>query len=297
MMENARIKDSIKAIVYLLILTLINIYLPFFSMLIIIIWPIPVAIITLKYNFNIAAGVIGVTAIINGIFFGPIMGLLAVIGFGLVGFVIGSCLKEDIKPLYTLLLTVFSVLVSHLLLIIISYYMLGIDFQSIISEATTLLGQTGTMGDMEGIIVDQLQILEKIFPALIAISAVITGTLNYYVTIWYIDKAGFKKESYMHVKYWFLPRWIISIGIVIALLLKGNLLFVNLNMVLLFFTLIQGYAVSIFFIDKKFKSFVFKLIYTAIILFVPVLPPFLILLGLADFWFDFRKIKYNKKED
>ncbi|MCF8008418.1 MAG: YybS family protein, partial [Halanaerobiales bacterium] len=171
------------------------------------------------------------------------------------------------------------------------------DFQSIINEATALLGQTGTIGDMEGIIVDQLQILKKIFPALIAISVVITGTLNYYVTIWYINKVGFNKESYIHVKYWFLPRWVISIGIVIALLLKGNLLFVNLNMVLLFFTLIQGYAVSIFFIDKKFKSFVLKLIYTAIILFVPVLPPFLILLGLVDFWFDFRKIKYNKKED
>lgn len=288
-MLNQRIKDSIKVLLYLLILTLINIYIPFLSILVLIVWPIPIAVITLKYDLNTTAGVIAISALINGVLFSPMMGLLAVIGYGLIGFVIGSSLKEEIKPLNTLIFTVLSVLLSHILLLFISKYLMGINFQSIINEINTIIGQTSNMG-MEEMLNSQLQLLQKIFPALIAISAIITGCLNYYATTWYINKAGFDKPTFKNIKYWALPRWVIAIGIVVSLILKRNIFFVNLNIVLLFLTLIQGYAVSIYFIDKKTKNSIIKVIFTAVVIFVPLLPPVLVLVGLVDFWFDLRKI-------
>lgn len=293
-MFNQRIKDSIKAVLYLLILTLVNIYIPFLSVFVLIVWPIPVAVITLKYDLNTTAGVIAVSAIISGILFGPIMGLIAVIGYGLVGFVIGSCLKEDIKPLRTLLVTIASVLLSHLLLLYVSRYMMGIDLQSIFNEVTALLGQTGNITNMEEMISNQLQLLKRLFPALIGISAIITGALNYYVTTWYIKRVGFKKPTFKSIRYWFLPRWFVSIGIVVSLLLQRNIIFVNLNIILLFLALIQGYSVVMYFIDKKTKSSFIKIIFTMVIVFIPIFPPAIVLLGLIDFWFDFRKIKNSK---
>ncbi len=297
-MLNRRIKDSIKVLLYLLILTLINIYIPFLSILVLIIWPIPIAVITMKYDLNTTAGVIAISALINGLLFSPMMGLLAVIGYGLVGFIIGSCLKEEIKPFNALIFTVLSVLFSHILLLFISRYLMGINFQAIINEINTIIGQTSNMGNMEEMLNRQLQLLQRVFPALIAISGIITGSLNYYVTTWYINKVGFDKPTFKDIKYWALPRWIIAIGIVISLILKRNLFFVNLNMVLLFLTLIQGYAVSIYYIDKKTKKTIIKVIFTAVVIFVPLLPPALVLLGLVDFWFDLRKINsYSEKNE
>lgn len=293
-MLNQRIKDSIKAVLYLLILTLVNIYIPFLSIFVLIVWPIPVAVITLKHDLNTTAGVVAISAIISGLIFGPLMGLLAVIGYGLVGFVIGNCLKEGIKPFRTLIFTVLSVLLSHILLIYIARYMMGINFQTIINQVSTLIGQTGGMGNMEDMISSQLQLIQRIFPALIVISAIITGSLNYYVTTWYIRRAGYKKPTYKKIKYWFLPRWIISLGIVISLLLQQNIFFVNLNMILLFLALIQGYAVSMYFIDERTNNSLIKVVFTAVVLFVPIFPPAIVLVGLIDFWFDFRKIKNNK---
>lgn len=297
-MLNQRIKDSIKVLIYLLILTLINMYIPFLSILVLIIWPIPIVVITMKYNLNTTAGVIAVSALINGLLFSPMMGLLAVIGYGLVGFVIGSCLKEEIKPLNALIFTVLSVLFSHILLLFISRYLLGINFQSIINEINTIIGQTSNMGNMEEMLNTQLQLLQRIFPALIGISAIITGSLNYYVSTWYINKAGFDKSTYKEIKYWALPRWVIAIGIVISLILKRYLFFVNLNIILLFLTMIQGYAVSIYYIDKKTKNSIIKVIFTAVVIFIPLLPPALVLMGLVDFWFDLRKINsYEGKNE
>lgn len=295
-MLNQRIKDSIKVLIYLLILTLINIYIPFLSILVLIIWPIPIAVIIMKYDLNTTAGVIAISALINGLLFSPLMGLLAVIGYGLVGFVIGTCLKENIKPLKTLIFTVLSVIFSYILLLSISKYLLGINLQSIINEINTILGQAGNMGNMEEMIKNQLQLLQRIFPALIVISAIITGSLNYYVTTWYINKAGFDKPTFKDIKYWALPRWFIAVGIVISLILKRYLFFVNLNMVLLFLTLIQGYAVIMYYIDKKTKNTIIKVIFTGLVLFIPLLPPAIIVLGLVDFWFDLRKLKnYEEK--
>ncbi|HMA59765.1 MAG TPA: DUF2232 domain-containing protein [Halanaerobiales bacterium] len=295
-MLNQKIKDGIKAVIYLLVLTLINIYIPFLSVFVLVVWPIPVAVITLKYDLNTTAAVIAIMAILSGLLFGPMLGLMAVIGYGLVGFVIGNCIKEGIKPLRTLLFTIGAVLVSHLLLLYVSRYMLGIDFQSIINEVTRIIGQTGNMSGMEDMISSQIQLLQRIFPALIGISAIITGSLNYYVTNWYIRKTGYKRTTYKNIKYWFLPRWFISLGIVVSLILQRNIFFVNLNMLLLFLALIQGYAVAIYFIDKKTDSSLFKVIFTAVVLFIPIFPPAVILLGLVDFWFDFRKLKNNKKQ-
>jgi uncharacterized protein YybS (DUF2232 family) len=265
-------------------------------MLVLIVWPIPVAVITLKYDLNTTAGLVAVTALISGILFGPMLGLLAVIGYGLVGFVIGNCLKENIKPFRTLLFTIFAVLMSHILLLLISKYMLGINFQSILNEVSSILGQTGNMSNMEDMISSQLQLLKRIFPALVGISAIITGSLNYYVTNWYIKRVGYSKKIYKKIKYWFLPRWPIAIGIVASLILKRNIFFVNLNMILLFLVLLQGYAVSLYFIDEKTSNSLIKIIFTAVVLFVPLFPPAVVLLGLVDFWFDFRKIKSNKEQ-
>jgi uncharacterized protein YybS (DUF2232 family) len=251
----------------------------------------------MKYDLNATAGVIAISALINGLLFSPMMGLLAVIGYGLVGFVIGSCLKEEIKPLNALVFTVLSVLFSHILLLFISRYLLGINFQSIINEINTIVSQTSNIGNMEEMLNSQLQLLQRIFPALIGISAIITGSLNYYVSTWYINKAGFNKSVYKEIKYWALPRWVIAIGVVISLILKRYLFFVNLNMVLLFLTLIQGYAVTIYYIDKKTKNSIIKVIFTAVVIFIPLLPPALVLLGLVDFWFDLRKINNYKEKN
>lgn len=44
------------------------------------------------------------------------MGLMTIIGFGLVGFVIGNVIKEDFSPLKTLIITIITVIISQALI-------------------------------------------------------------------------------------------------------------------------------------------------------------------------------------
>jgi len=128
-----------------------------------------------------------------------------------------------------------------------------------------------------------------IFPALLAISASITGILNYYVSAWYLRRRGLNIELYKGVSSWYFPRWFISISIVVSLLLTSNSIFLNINIFMFFLAFLQGFAVLMYYLSKKSSSFLLKSFMIFLIFIFPPVPIILILIGLLDMWFNFRK--------
>lgn len=287
-MEESKI-DSVKALLIILLLTMVNMYIPILSLIVLFIWPVPVAYLAVKHGMRNTAIVIAIAAIINGFFFGPMVGLITVIGFGFVGFVIGGSLNEGFSPLKTLIFTVFTVLISNILIILISKYILGFNFNNLINEVMTFLSETKEISQYRQIIRAQLQFVKNIFPSLMVISAMITGIINYYVVLWYLNTKELNRDTHRPVKYWYFSRWFISLGIAISLLLQSNLFFLNLNVVLIFVAFIQGFAVGLYYIDKKGNA-LFRWIFIFLILFFPPVPILLAVVGLLDMWFNFRKI-------
>ena len=286
---NEKVIDIIKAISIIILLTILNIYLPFFSLFVLIVWPIPVVTTFIKHGARSAAIVITITALINGIFFSPLMGLFSVIGFGFIAFVLASSVEEDFSPLKTIIFTILAVFISQMLILGISSYFLSYDINQMLDESMELLLKTPQVDEM---ILTQLKsLIKSVIPAIIFITSTLVGIMNYYISLWYINSRGIKnKEIYKAVRLWTFPKWIISLGILITMLFSKNTVLLNINIVLFFFAFFQGFSVGFYYVNKK-GNLILKMLYVLMIFIVPLLPFALILVGLLDMWFNFRKIK------
>jgi uncharacterized protein YybS (DUF2232 family) len=287
---NNKIKNTLIAISVIIFLTLLNFSIPFFSLFVMVVWPIPVVIIAVQYNTNQAGLVIAVAAIVNGLLFSPIMGLMTVIGFGLIGFVLGGSINEGLSPFKTLLFTILAVLLSQTLIFGVTTYIIGYDFNNIINNALDMLLQTPQID--KTLLTQFKAIIQILFPAMIIISSTVMGTLNYYASIWFLKKRGYEKAVFTPIQYWKFPRWIVSLGILFTLLYNTHPFLVNLNVILFFLAFLQGFAVGLFYIVKK-DSFFLNMVYVGLVFIIPFLAFGLIFVGLIDMWFNLRKL--NKK--
>lgn len=280
-------KDSIRTLVYIVLLTAVNYLVPFLSMAVMILWPVPIVYLIQKEESSRVIGVIIAAALINAFLFGTIMGLMTIIGFGFVGFIIGNVIKEGISPFKTLIISLIAVTISQLLIFYISSGMLNLDYQTLLQQAVQNL--SGEEQALEQIISAQINLIKKIFPALLLISATITGFLNYYVSLWYLIKKGLNIESYKSINKWYLPRWTVSIILIISILFTSNIVLLNINIYMFFLAFLQGFAVLMYFLSKKSRSILIKSFIIFLILIFPPVPMLLILLGILDMWFNFRK--------
>ncbi|MFP4021813.1 MAG: DUF2232 domain-containing protein [Halanaerobium sp.] len=288
-MDIRRYKDSIRTVAYIILLTAVNYFIPFLSMAVMILWPVPIVYLVQKKESSGVIGVIVIAALINGLLFGTLMGLMTVIGFGLVGFVIGNVIKEGLSPLKTLITAVITVIISQALIFYVSSGMLNLNYQTLLQQAIESLSSDFDQQSVEQLINAQMSMIRMIFPALLAISASITGILNYYVSAWYLRRRGLNIELYKAVSNWYFPRWFVSILIVLSLLFTSNPIFLNINIFMFFLAFLQGFAVLMYYLSKKSSSFLLKSFMIFLIFIFPPVPIILILMGLLDMWFNFRK--------
>ncbi len=282
-------KDGLKALLAIFLLTILNIAFPVISFLIYIIWPIPVIYMIVKHGSRAAILLIILAALINGIAFGTSMGLYTVIGFGLVGFIVGGSLVERFSPLKVLLLTIGAVLLSNLSISLTSNYLFGFDYNQLFSEIINNIKQVPELVDMSAVIQQQFEFVQLILPAILVISSVVSGILTYYAAHWYLKRKGLKLKIFPQVRFWRFPRWWISLGIIASLLLKSNIYLLNLNIILFFLVFLQGFAVGLFYL-KKLSPFL-TMAYIFLIIVFNFFSFFLLAFtGLVDMWFDLRKL-------
>lgn len=282
-------KDSFRTLMYIVILTTINYIFPFLSMIVMFLWPVPIVYLVQKEESSRVIAVIAAAALINGFFFGAVMGLITVIGFGLVGFIIGNIIKEGFSPLKTLIAAVLSVIVSQALVVYVSGSIMDLNYQLLIEEAIRNLGGEFDGQSVEQLVIPQLQFIKLMFPALLGISATITAIFNYYISAWYLRRRGLNIEIYKPFNRWYLPRWIVSILIILSLLMRSNTIFLNINIYLFFLSFLQGFSVLMYYLSAKSSSFLLKAFVVFLIFLFPPVPIVLMLLGLLDMWFNFRK--------
>jgi uncharacterized protein YybS (DUF2232 family) len=288
-MDIRNYKDTIRTLAYIILLTAVNYFIPILSMAVMILWPVPIVYLVQKKETNAVITVIVIAALINGFLFGTVMGLMTIIGFGLVGFVIGNVIKEGLSPLKTLITAVITVIISQALIFYVSSGMMNLNYQTLLQQAIESLSSDLDQQSVEQLINAQISLIRMIFPALLAVSATVTGILNYYVSAWYLRRRGLNIELYKAVSSWYFPRWIVSILIVISLLMTSNPVFLNINIFMFFIAFLQGFAVLMYYLSTKSSSFLLKAFLIFLIFIFPPVPIILILLGMLDMWFNFRK--------
>jgi uncharacterized protein YybS (DUF2232 family) len=71
--------------------------------------------------------------------------------------------------------------------------------------------------------------------------------------------------------------------------MRSNTIFLNINIYLFFLGFLQGFSVLMYYLSERSSSFLLKAFIVFLIFLFPPVPIVLILLGLLDMWFNFRK--------
>lgn len=288
-----------------LVLTFFSLYVPLASFFITFIWPIPIIVLGVRHGMRSSILATVVVAILSAILFHPFYFLVVLMGFGLVGIILGGALEEGFSPLKTYLLGTGASFCSQLLLLWIGMQMMGFnpleELRFTLDKAMDLYLRLGMdsqiIGEMEQMMGEQLNLIVILFPTIFLLSAAVMAGGNYLISLRVLRRLGYQKPTPIPFREWQFPKKLALVFLLIFLAslfwkhpLLQNLLFI---VFMLFF--LQGLSVAYYlmrrYITGKWPILLFLILF---FLFSPLLVQALMITGIVDIWFDLRGLSGKK---
>lgn len=297
------------------IFVIIGNYIPFLSLLLIFL-PVPFMILGKRHGAYMEILSIATAGMVIGSLIGPMPMLFLFIQFGIMAMVMGYMMRKEYAVGKVWAGGAVASLVSTLLIISLISAVNGVNLAEQMMEAMKKsVDMTMSFYRGMGVDADKLNELEKMYdymlhttgmilPSAVILAAVFSSYINYTLTAFILNRIGHKTATFQPFRYFRLPKSIIMGTIIILVLtyVTGYLKIVNyetlmVNVSYLFHMVffIQGLAVisfltSAYGLGKPLKIFIYIL---------AVLNPLgrtaAILLGLADAFADFRKLKNSQE--
>jgi uncharacterized protein YybS (DUF2232 family) len=298
------------------VMMLINVYVPVFSIFANFILPIPITLLYIKQNYKVTLISVIASGILMSIFYNPIFALSLIILTGLTGMTLGYCIKNKMKFSTTMVFLSIAMAVG-----IIFYFTVYIMFISkggiygfvnkIVEDFKQSMDLSKNMYEKAGVSSNQLSSMEsmlkiftpeyimKLIPAVIIIMSFTLSYLNYIITRSILKKLKYQMNESKPLGQWYMNT---RVGTLVGLILVIGILFNRRNMAagqylvasskiileLIFF--IDGIALLTYYLLKKFIIAVI-IILTAL----SSLSLFYVLAGFIDMIFDFRKLDPYRK--
>lgn len=299
----------------MLLFALLSTYVPVFSFFGYFIMPVPMTIIFMKYGLRYAM-LLGVTVgFLMGVFIDPITALFQLLIFGSVGIALGAGFKYQWSAV-RLLATVAVVLAgSFAFTCFLAYLVLDIniftqlnDLFTQVTDAMAAEYRAQGMSDIQiteamAQLAEIREILPSLLPMIFALGMVIMAYVHIAFSQVILRRLGFSVQSFLPIRYWEMPRCMIYLYI-LALVMKYwgstrnidwlNIIGMNLSQLSYFFLCIQGIALILYLIHRRFhlKNGLQALI---IILFfaMPVFSYAAFVAGIFDMLANYRKKDYT----
>lgn len=300
----------------IVVIMLINVYVPIFSMLGTFILPIPVTVLYIRQNYKITLGAVVVSAILIAMFYDPISALTSSILFGSTGITLGYCVKHDKKFSTTILfLAIASALAIIVNFVVFSSLVNKEGIVGIINENIKVLNESLSMSKdlyaKMGVPAEQFAQIEKSFsmfttdfilkliPAMLVIMSFGSAYFNYVITRSILKKLRYDmKEVKPFSEIYINTRigTVVVLFLIIGILLNKNKIAVgeyitNSSQVILQLILVlDGLAIVCYYLKNKFNMS--KTFIVLILIFTATSPISVIYmyLGFIDMIIDFRKL-------
>ncbi|MCH3965508.1 MAG: YybS family protein [Clostridium sp.] len=306
---------------FIIVLMLICIYIPVFSIFTNFILPIPISVLYIRQNYKVTLVSMVVSAILVSMLYNPISAISTIFLVGLAGITFGYCIKSKKNFTITILLTSAAIFVG--MIIFLSVYILIMSnhgIYSFISDSITKLIINPLKESMAmnkeiyakmGISTDQLSYMEsivssitpeyimRIIPAFILINSVFTAYLDYLIGTSVLRKLNFDtihikpfKNIYMSTRIGTAAASMLVIGLILD---RNNMeiahYFINSSAIFLqFIFMIDGLALSAYYFAHK-TNMSNKVVIIILIITLLIGAYFIyIVLGFIDMIMDFRKL-------
>ena len=290
-------------------------YIPFLSIVGVIIWPIPITILTFKYDLKISIISLVTLFLITAMFIDPISALILILVYGISAVVLGFCLRRKYSPFVVIMSMSLSMFVSYIIAIKLSNFIFGTDiieeFFRLMQESTEaakkVLKQAGYSEELinQSSIVKSLNpdAIRMMLPGILALASLLGSYINYYFTGIIFKKLRMKIKEILPLERWYISSYL-SYGFLFMLFTSWFMVYLKVNnaetvfssvlMIFQFVFEIDGLAVASWFFKNRGMSSKLRIFLLIIIMFSP-LSRILFLLGLFDYLIDIRKINPSRR--
>lgn len=249
--------------------------------------PLPYIYVLKKYGHRAGTMAVVLTAVINASYTGILGLVVSLATFGLVAVSVGGAFRENLKPAWTVLISIGSSVVGVLIL-----YYVGMRFGAL-AEMREILQQTmpwERLTNMGFSVQDKRELVNlylAVLPGFLTGAGLVVGLVCYYIYAGFLRWRRFPVERLKPMKEWAFPKWIAFAYILIDFLPK-DIFILNLQFALMAILMLEGIVLITFLLERwRIHR---GLRYAALALIIPVFFLFLYLVGIIDAVFPIRKV-------
>lgn len=300
----------------IVVIMLLNVYVPIFSIFGMFILPIPVTILYIRHNFKVTVGSALVSAILIAMLYDPISALTSTILFGATGMTLGYCIKHKKKFSTTILLLAIASAISVIInFSILSSFVNKDGIVALIDQNIKMMHESLNISKdlytKMGVPSEQFSSIEqsfaifttdfilRIIPAILVIMSFGSAYFNYVITKSVLKKLRYDVEEVRPFNELYINTRIGTIAVlflIVGLLLNKNKIVAgeyvtNSSLIILqIIFVLDGLAVAAYYLKNRFKM---SKMFTVLILIFTATSQLSIIymyLGFIDMIIDFRKL-------
>ncbi len=296
---------------------LAGIYLPVIGAFIGFIWSVPVILLGVRHGLKWSALCLAASGVLIALIAGPVKGLLLVCDLGFVGLTLGWTLRKGLPPERVILWGALVSFLSKILLVAISVFIMGLPLIDLSPENTAHIMESmlavmdkfnlppevveQQKAFMQQLLPVMARMIKAILPVSLLLGALFDTFVNFHAARLVLRRLGTFVPDLLPFREWVVPQSVFFTFTASLLLMswqqaapEGILHMAGLSVFVLsgIPLVLQGVAVFFFFFHKYNLPGLTKSFFVAIVVsFWLVTFPALMIVGMMDFVFDFRKIR------
>jgi len=271
---NAIVESGILAAVAI-VMALVAMYIPVVGAFINFVWPLPIIACGVRNGLKWSILTTIVAGLICAMLLSPLQAFILVAVFGVLGIILGECMRRNTNPLTILAYGSIGALLALSINFAIAFWIMGIDpvnmmFQSFDSNLIQLAEYQRNSGVTEAEITanintykELLKMMRVIMPGAFLLTAPILALINYWVAKKILTKLGNNFKDLPPFREMVIPSWCIlpfTLSLIGVTYFFNNAphswyyqLCVNIQMIFSSIFVLQGLAIIYWYLHKKQK--------------------------------------------
>ncbi len=301
------------------LLGIVGIYLPVLGIVTNLVWTLPIILLIMRHDLKMGIMGLTVTEMIISILTGPIQAILFLVNMGGIALVYGYCFKKGLSSLKALLIGTVIAAVSTAATVFLSAFVANLPITQWIGEIKLAIDEGfqiyEKMGVMENILPEGVSpeeykeqlfsLINTLLPGAFIAASMGIALVNYLIARTFLKRLKYEIPDMPMFRDWHLP-WQIVWGVILGLglLISGNyfeneyLRLVGQNILYIYYPvlLVSGISFLVYMWKNNYlTSFMRVIIIMSVFLFGQFFFMMLLLIGLFDPLFDYRRFFRDKK--
>lgn len=299
-----------------IIFAIISAYLPIVGPFVNLMWPVPIVLLGVRHGYKWSIMATIVSGIIIAMLLHPLQSVSVVVGFGLIGIVLGYTFRMQYSATKTMLWGTIASILSKVALLVIGVMVTGINPFVMENEAMAKAMEHGIevyrslgipeqnltqMAESMQVMIDLLKI---ILPSGFIMASIVDTYLNFIIAKTVLKKLGHFVPDFPPFKRWILPTYIVYFfALSLVMIYWGNtreitMLYnigMNIEVLASVLLLVEGLSLFYYTVDKYNLSRMVKGIILVLILSNGLFTQIVIFAGAVDTILDYRRLKAPQK--